>query len=126
MLCGRFPFWGKTDIEYLASLRRGPDMRGEEWANVSEEGKEFVRTLLELEPKRRPSALQALKLPWVLSIPQPDSSALGRLESHAGIMSVIEQQKKKAEVNPATQYNPDSPVTPSGGPTEITGIFGAD
>lgn len=127
MLCGRFPFWGKSDIEYLASLRRGPDMGGEEWANVSEAGKGFVRTLLELEPKRRPTALQALNLPWILRSPLEGPGALGRLESKAGIMNVKEQQKKKAEVTPATQYDPASPVTPTTGThSEITGTFGED
>jgi hypothetical protein len=48
MLCGRFPFWGKTDIEYLASLQRGPDMTGDGWATVSDLGKTFLKSLLQL------------------------------------------------------------------------------
>lgn len=89
MLCGRFPFWGKTDIEYLSSLRRGPDMRGDEWTSVSDEGKQFVRTLLEMDPKKRPNAKQALKMSWILS--EKNDGGINRLESHAGLLNVRDE-----------------------------------
>ena len=67
MLCGRFPFWGKTDIEFLASVTKGPQMRGEAWTGVSEECKGFVKCLLEIEPKERPTATDALAHSWMQS-----------------------------------------------------------
>jgi calcium/calmodulin-dependent protein kinase I len=110
MLCGRFPFWGKSDIEYLASLRRGPDMRGEEWDLVSDEGKTFVKTLLELDPHKRPTALQALCLPWVVSSPRPGGGGLGRLESVAGIAQVHEQKQQQRRKITDTQRIVESRV----------------
>jgi serine/threonine protein kinase len=121
MLCGRFPFWGKSDIEYLASLRRGPDMTGDEWSRVSAEGKTFVKALLELDPRRRPSAAQALNLPWMLARPTSPVFSLNRLESVAGIALVREQTQKERQKNAVTQKAKDvgieeahSPITPSG------------
>lgn len=67
MLCGRFPFWGKTDIEFLASVSKGPQMRGEAWSGVSEECKDFVRRLLAIDPNVRPTAEQALGMDWMQS-----------------------------------------------------------
>lgn len=67
MLCGRFPFWGKTDIEFLGSVTKGAQMRGEAWAGVSDECKAFVRSLLEVDASRRPTATQALEGQWISS-----------------------------------------------------------
>jgi calcium-dependent protein kinase len=94
MLCGRFPFWGKTDIEYLNSLQRGPDMHGEGWSSVSEEGRKFVRRLLDLNPNTRPSAKEALELPWFTDVHQ--GAVVGefrKLESQAGIAAVVTKRK---------------------------------
>jgi serine/threonine protein kinase len=94
MLCGRFPFWGKTDIEYLNSLQRGPDMQGEGWSSVSEEGRKFVRQLLDLNPNKRPSATEALGSPWITDIqPTFGDGGFQKLESQAGIAAVVTKRK---------------------------------
>lgn len=125
MLCGRFPFWGKSDIEYLASLRRGPDLTGEEWDRVSQEGKKFVRTLLELDPNRRPSAQEALSLSWFAG--SGPVSKLNRLESVAGIAAVREktqqERQKIADTLKAAEAEAEemrSPTTPAD--TSFTGF----
>lgn len=119
MLCGRFPFWGKSDIEYLASLRRGPDMTGEEWSHVSQKGKLFVRTLLELDPNKRPTAQQALALPWLIQAAPTETSAFNRLGSVAGIVQVRDQtheeRRKIADTRLAEEakvQEAKSPVAP--------------
>jgi len=66
MLCGRFPFFGKTDVEYVQSLHRGPNMTGPDWDAVSETGRAFLTALLSLDPKRRLSAAAALDHDWML------------------------------------------------------------
>lgn len=65
MLCGRFPFWGKTDIEYMRSLNRGPCLEGEVWDEVTDDGKAFVRAMLHLDPKKRLTAVEALRHAWI-------------------------------------------------------------
>ena len=41
------------------------DMEGGNWDHVSNEAKDFVKSLLQLDPQRRPSALEALDSPWM-------------------------------------------------------------
>jgi serine/threonine protein kinase len=89
MLCGRFPFWGKTDIEYLASLQRGPDMTGDGWATVSDLGKTFLKSLLQLNPTRRLSAEQALAHPWIS----------GHYMNEAAAVEVEDLSRKLGSVN---------------------------
>lgn len=126
MLCGRFPFWGKSDIEYLASLRRGPDLTGEEWDRVSPEGKTFVRTLLDLDPTRRPSAQEALLYPWFVT-KSDGKPNLNRLESVAGIAAVRDkthqERQKIAETMKAAEAQAEeasSPTAPAD--TSFTGF----
>lgn len=101
MLCGRFPFWGKSDIEYLTSLQRGPDMSGEGWDSVSNEGKQYVRQLLELNPKHRPTASMALNLPWmraareVSADNEVSATNLRKLQSQAGLKAVVQQKQRQ-------------------------------
>lgn len=96
MLSGKFPFWGKTDIEFLRSLERGPDLTSQEWDNVSDEGKQFVRTLLTLDPSRRPTATQALALPWIMKQGNSeDEASIKKLDSVAGIATVLSSKREQ-------------------------------
>lgn len=96
MLCGRFPFWGKTDIEYMRSLARGPCMEGEGWNEVSDEGKAFLREMLQLDPKQRLTAEQALVHPWIMT----DDNFNRRLSSMNGLAAIANKMKQRiATVN---------------------------
>ena len=87
MLCGRFPFWGKTDIEFLACVSRGAQMRGDAWTGISQECKSFVRKLLEVEAARRPSATEALQDEWMSS----RGGELRTLQSQAAIAESLQK-----------------------------------
>lgn len=71
LLCGETPFGGCGGDETLAELRdnilacRYEFEPQDIWANVSVAAKDFVRTLLVPDPKQRPSAEKAMKLPWI-------------------------------------------------------------
>ena len=43
------------------------EMKGEKWDKVSDDAKTFVKSLLQLDPDQRPSAKEALQLPWMQS-----------------------------------------------------------
>jgi len=65
-LCGYPPFQGATDVEVLRQVRRGRakfDMR--HWCHISEDGRSLVNELLSLDPRKRPSAGEALGNVWV-------------------------------------------------------------
>lgn len=93
MLCGRFPFWGKTDIEYMRSLARGPCMEGEGWDEVSDEGKGFLRELLKLDPKERLTAEGALGHSWILT---EEKQFNRRLSSVNGLAFLANKLKNRA------------------------------
>lgn len=62
LLCGYPPFYGKTDKDIFASVRRGEyDFPGLEWDTVSDAAKEFIGELLRLDPSDRPTASEASK-----------------------------------------------------------------
>ena len=65
LLCGKPPFWGESDKEIIEKVKIGtPDWRKEEWENVSQEGQDFVKLLLNMKPGNRPSASEALQNKW--------------------------------------------------------------
>lgn len=68
MLSGKLPFDGNNIKEVLRRVRAGrynfPDS---EWADISPDAKDFIRGLLELDPKKRLTAKVALKHPWLNS-----------------------------------------------------------
>merc|ERR1712023_595343 len=65
---GGFPFAGRTerDKRMLFRFTKGQcQMRPEHWEGVSEEGKQFVQALLQVDPSKRLTAEQALLHPWM-------------------------------------------------------------
>ena len=66
LLCGYPPFNGHTDEEVFATIRRGRcHFSKSDWSGVSGEGRDFVRRLLQKDPEKRMTALQALDHPWM-------------------------------------------------------------
>jgi len=70
LLCGETPFGGACLGDDLGQVRKNiisgnvpfdPVL----WDNVSDEAIDFVKSLLILDPKRRPSALEAQNHPWI-------------------------------------------------------------
>lgn len=65
MLCGRPAFDGKTDDEILTNVRKGKyNMDSARWQDVSDDAKDFVQNLLQVNPARRMTAAQALEHAW--------------------------------------------------------------
>ena len=68
MLCGYPPFYGDSDVELFREIRSGRLVFDEDdWANVSEHAKDFVRKLLTKDPKKRMTIQESLKHPWLTS-----------------------------------------------------------
>jgi len=64
MLSGKFPFYGRTELQYRRRLIAGPEFNGEPWHSVSESAKELIRWMLKADPALRPTADQALEHAW--------------------------------------------------------------
>jgi calcium-dependent protein kinase len=67
LLVGYPPFRGNSQKELLANIVKGQySLTGSEWSRVSIEAKDLISKLLELDTKKRYSADEALKHPWML------------------------------------------------------------
>lgn len=67
-------------------------MVGEGWKEVSEEGKAFLKELLQVDPKRRLTASQALSHHW---LKQEGPSLNRRLSSITGLAAMASKNKKR-------------------------------
>lgn len=66
LLCGSRPFWARTESGiFRAVLKAEPSFDEPPWPSLSPEAKDFVKRLLNKDPRRRMSAAQALSHPWI-------------------------------------------------------------
>jgi len=66
LLSGTEPFTGDNDVQTAEQTCAGRlDFDGDEWADVSDEAMDFVTRCLAVEPSERPTAAEALQLPWL-------------------------------------------------------------
>ncbi|XP_054786291.1 CDPK-related kinase 5-like isoform X2 [Prosopis cineraria] len=66
LLCGSRPFWARTESGiFKAVLKADPSFDEPPWPSLSSEAKDFVRRLLNKDPRKRISAAQALGHPWI-------------------------------------------------------------
>lgn len=64
LLSGISPFRGSNDMETLMKIREGTWEFDDRWKNISEDGKDFVRSLLMYNVERRLDVIAALSHPW--------------------------------------------------------------
>lgn len=61
LLCGSRPFWARTESGiFRAVLKADPSFDEPPWPSLSSEAKDFVKRLLNKDPRKRISAAQAL------------------------------------------------------------------
>lgn len=66
LLCGSRPFWARTESGIFRSvLKADPSFDEAPWPSLSLEAKDFVKRLLNKDPRKRMTAAQALSHPWI-------------------------------------------------------------
>ncbi|CAK9166455.1 unnamed protein product [Ilex paraguariensis] len=66
LLCGSRPFWARTESGIFRSvLKADPSFEEPPWPSLSSEAKDFVKRLLNKDPRKRMTAAQALCHPWI-------------------------------------------------------------
>ncbi|KAM3363547.1 hypothetical protein CQW23_05414 [Capsicum baccatum] len=66
LLCGSRPFWARTESGIFRSvLKADPCFEEQPWPTLSSEAKDFVKRLLNKDPRKRMTAAQALGHPWI-------------------------------------------------------------
>jgi calcium-dependent protein kinase len=65
LLCGYPPFNGSNEEKIIEKIKTGKfGFPADEWDHISPNAKEIVKSMLTLDPKKRPSADQILQEPW--------------------------------------------------------------
>ncbi|XP_075514916.1 CDPK-related kinase 5-like [Primulina tabacum] len=66
LLCGSRPFWARTESGiFRAVVKAEPTYDEQPWPTLSSEAKDFVRRLLNKDPRKRMTAAQAMCHPWI-------------------------------------------------------------
>ncbi|XP_076940148.1 CDPK-related kinase 5-like [Bidens hawaiensis] len=66
LLCGSRPFWARTESAiFRAVLKTVPSFTESSWPSLSPMSKDFVKGLLNKDPRKRLTAAQALTHPWI-------------------------------------------------------------
>ncbi|CAO2830838.1 unnamed protein product [Amaranthus hypochondriacus] len=66
LLCGSRPFWARTESGiFRAVLKADPSFTEPPWPSLSLEAKDFVKRMLNKDPRKRITAAQALCHPWI-------------------------------------------------------------
>ena len=73
LLCGYPPFKGANRDEIHSSVLRGRyHFPSKEWKGVSREARDFIRRLLQIDPRKRMTVEEALNHPWLGRHTHPD------------------------------------------------------
>ncbi|XP_062213167.1 nuclear pore complex protein NUP1-like [Phragmites australis] len=98
LLCGVPPFWAENEQGIFEEVLHGKlDFQSEPWPSISEGAKDLVRRMLVRDPKKRLTAHEVLRHPWVqvggLAPDKPlDSAVLSRMKQ----FSAMNKLKKMA------------------------------
>ncbi|KAI8327911.1 kinase-like domain-containing protein [Chlamydoabsidia padenii] len=66
LLCGYQPFQAEDQVELTDEITHARfEFHERYWRNVSQDAKDFIRSLLQLDPSKRPTATQALANKWM-------------------------------------------------------------
>ena len=66
LLSGEPPFQGRDNDEIFDAIEEGKvHFPYDQWHNISQEAKDFIYSLLVLDPEERMTPLQAIKHPWI-------------------------------------------------------------
>ena len=66
LLCGYPPFNGETDLDIFETIKQADfNFPSRAWKHVSPEAKDFIKCLLRKDPRKRFTAEEALKHPWI-------------------------------------------------------------
>jgi len=94
LLCGFPPFYGNTDAQIFDKILKCQyDFPSPDWDNVSDDAKQFVSAILNLDPQARPTATDCLEAPWMQNN-APAKPLINRNQS-VRLAQYNEQRKKQ-------------------------------
>merc|ERR1719230_1112242 len=94
LLAGYMPFFGPESKIRSAICRGNFEMKKDKWANISDSAKDFVKSLLAVNPRSRLTAEQALQHPWIAKHDQSRPAILDRDASIVDALCVYAQTSR--------------------------------
>jgi len=95
LLCGFPPFYNENLPELFEQiLKAAYDFPEEYWKDISEDGKDFIRKLLVVDPKKRMTGEEALRHPWLVGNP-PSKQLPPKFNEEINRYLVIKKQQSK-------------------------------
>jgi len=82
LLAGYMPFSGQKDACTKAILEGRYNMKEKRWKKVTGTGRNFMESLLKVDPAQRPTAIQAMEHPWIAEL----SSSNGVPTNESGVI----------------------------------------
>ena len=100
LLTGRPPFGGSDDEKILSKVKKGKfDLVKYPWSIISNEAKDLIKKLIEIDPNKRLSAEDALQHPWF---------ELTKLKAVDQMVNVLDPSKEKNLMNNLLRYKSDN------------------
>ena len=100
LLCGYAPFYGNTDEDISKQVLKGEyDFPKEEWDKVSKEAKTLVKKMIEKNPYKRITALEALQDVWFKNNKE---KAKGDKVLAKNVLSNMKKFKRNSQLEKAT------------------------
>jgi serine/threonine protein kinase len=91
LLCGYTPFMSDDQDEMFERIKRGQwDFDADDWAHVSQEAKDLIRNLLEVNPESRMTAARALRSKWI----NTDAKDLSSRDLSQGVLNMKERRPR--------------------------------
>ncbi|CAD8133730.1 unnamed protein product [Paramecium octaurelia] len=95
LLCGYPPFNGKTDAKIFEKVEQGKyEFKSEEWDIITEEAKDFISKLMEIDPIKRYTAEQALNHPWISKQSDDSQTQLPQIDRAIKNMKTFKSTKQ--------------------------------
>jgi calcium-dependent protein kinase len=98
LMSSSMPFYGKTRTHMVKSILAGKySFSGQRWRDSSQACRHFVRSVLQIQPEDRPTAGEALMLPWMQTTSfEATIRMLDRVQASMQVYSVYVSLKKLA------------------------------
>ncbi|CAK5081684.1 unnamed protein product [Meloidogyne enterolobii] len=105
LLVGYPPFWDEDQLRLYAQIKNGAyDYPTPEWDTVTPEAKALIDAMLTLNPKKRITAQEALKVPWICDR-QRVASMMHRQDTVDCLRKFNARRKLKAVISAVTMVN---------------------
>ncbi|XP_053368088.1 serine/threonine-protein kinase H1 homolog [Clarias gariepinus] len=102
ILSGSMPFEQRSRPRLFTAILKGSySFHGQPWNSISNQAKDFIECLLNVNPQQRMTAEQALRHPWLLN----KAACSSNMNLHRPISQNLRQRASRASKNSSSSYS---------------------